>query len=141
MTADLRFIDTNVLVYLFDADAPDKQATARALVAEHAEHIVLSSQILGEFYVAVTRKLARPLDPQTAQQALDDLCAFQVWPVTAELVQAAVRRSRMSKLSYWDALIVETAADSGATVLVTEDLQHGQRFGDLRVGNPFRAES
>ncbi len=138
MTAEWRFLDTNVLVYLFDNDAPEKQARARVLLEEEPESIVLSTQVLGEFYVTVTRKLGTPLEPHVALEAVDDLCAFQVRAVGAELLQAAVRRSQLSQLSYWDALIVETALDAGAVVLMTEDLQHGQTFNGLPVIDPFR---
>ncbi len=138
MSAEPQFVDTNVLVYLFDDDSPEKQSRARELFESEAENLVLSTQVLGEFYVTVTRKLARPLPPKLAREAVDDLCALRVRPVRAELVQAAARRSDASQLSYWDALIVETAVDAGAATLLTEDLQHGQVFGDLRVVDPFR---
>ena len=139
MSADLRFVDTNVLVYLFDADAPAKQAMARELLRAGAEEggLVLSTQVLSEFYVTVTRKLAKPLEPEAARQAVEDLCAFPVRRISAELVLAAIRRSERSRLSYWDSLIVETALDAGAVVLITEDLQGGQSFDGLRVENPF----
>ena len=70
MSAELRFIDTNVLVYLFDNNAPAKQAVARELLG--AGRFVLSTQVLSEFYVTVTRKLARPLDSATASRAVAD---------------------------------------------------------------------
>ncbi len=138
MSAEPQFVDTNVLVYLFDNDAPTKQSRARQLLENEAEDLVLSTQVLGEFYVTVTRKLAKPLEPRVAREAVDDLCALRVRSLRAELVQAAVRRSDASQLSYWDALIVETALDAGTAVLLTEDLQHGQVFDGLRVANPFR---
>ena len=138
MTAEPKFVDTNVLVYLFDSDSPHKQALARRLLDAEADNVVLSTQVLGEFYVTVTRKLANPLVPALARQAVDELCAFQVQPLHAELVRAAAGRSGSSKLSYWDALIVETAINAGATVLLTEDLQHGQVFDHPRIVNPFR---
>jgi predicted nucleic acid-binding protein len=135
MSAEPRFLDTNVLVCLFDADAPAKQATARALLTQGP--LILSTQVLSELYVTVTRKLGKPLDPAHASRAVADLCAFPVRDVTASLVLAAIRRSRESQLSYWDALVVETAIDAGARVLLTEDLQTGQVIGGLRVENPF----
>ena len=135
MSAELRFIDTNVLVYLFDTDAPAKQAAAREIIA--AGRLVLSTQVLSEFYVTVTRKLARPLDSANASRAVADLCALPVRDVTPSLVQSAIRRCTTDRLSYWDALVVETALEAGATLLLTEDLQQGQAFGALRVHNPF----
>jgi len=141
MSAESQFVDTNVLVYLFDNDSREKQNQARQLLEKEAENIVLSTQVLGEFYVTVTRKLATPLEPSLARDAVDDLCALRVRALRAELVQAAVRRSDASQLSYWDALIVETAIDAGATILLTEDLQHGQEFNGLRVVDPFRGQA
>lgn len=141
MSVDPWFVDTNILVYAYDDDSPRKRAMARQLLLEKAEQIVLSTQVLGEFYVTVTRKLARPLDALRAVEAVDALCTFTVRPLGAELVRSAVRRSRSAPLSYWDALIVESAIDAGATVLLTEDLQHGQTFGHLRVVNPFRDDA
>lgn len=137
MSVEPWFVDTNILVYAFDDDSPRKQAAAREILRENAEQIVLSTQVLGEFYVTVTRKLARPLDPGRAIQALDALCTLAVQPVGRDLVRSAVRRSTSTPLSYWDALIVESALEAGATVLLTEDLQHHQTFGELRVVNPF----
>lgn len=141
MSAEPQFVDTNVLVYLFDKDSREKQYQARQLLKKEADNIVLSTQVLGEFYVTVTRKLAAPLEPRLARDAVDDLCALRVRALRAELVQAAVRRSNASQLSYWDALIVETAIDAGATRLLTEDLQHGQEFNGLRVVDPFRGQA
>lgn len=138
MSGELKFVDTNVLVYLFDADAPDKQAQARELLHEEQGRIVVSVQVLGEFYVTVTRKLAVPLSPDAAAQAVDALCRLQVQALHPALVQSAVRRSQSSRLSYRDSLIVETALSAGADILFTEDLQDGQAIGGLRVVNPFQ---
>lgn len=135
------FLDTNVLVYLFDADAPDKQEQARALLqAEVANgRAVLSTQVLQEFYVAVTRKLARPLDALTAEAALRCLAELPVTPVDSALVLRAAQRSRTDNRSFWDSLIVETALLSGAKVLYSEDLQHGRVVEGMQIVNPFLA--
>lgn len=140
MSAERCFYDTNILVYLFDNDSQSKQARARALLDEEKDKIVLSVQILGEFYVTVTRKLKVPLAPDAAAEAVESFSRFEVEPLTAELVLAAVRRSRSSLFSYWDSLMVETARHAGAEVLFTEDLQHGQEIDGLRIVNPFRAD-
>lgn len=140
MHAEPWFVDTNVFVYLFDNDSPRQQARARELLVGYAQHIILSTQVLGEFYVTVTRKFQTPLPATDAMEALDELCAFPVRPLRTELVRSAVRRSASSELSYWDALIIESAIDAGATILLTEDLQHGRTFDGLRIVNPFRAD-
>lgn len=137
MTGERRFLDSNILVYVFDEDFPEKQARARTLIAEGVEDFVLSVQVLGEFFNVVTRKIRHPLAPEEAVQATDEFGGFEVWPIHRVLVRNAMERSIASRLNYWDALIVETALEAGATVLLTEDLQHGQRFGDLQVWNPF----
>lgn len=130
-------MDTNVLIYLFDNDSPGKQARAQALLDEEKDRIVMSTQVLGEFYVNVTRKLEEPLPPDAAARAVEDFSQLEVRSVTPELVLAAVHRSRSSLLSYWDSLIVETARSAGAEILFTEDLQHGQEIASLRIVNPF----
>jgi len=137
MSAEPRFVDTNVLVYLFDSSAPDKQTRARDLLWEEQDRLVVSVQVLGEFYVTVTRKLAIPLPVEAAARAVDTLYELQVQALHPALVRSAVRRSQSSRLSYWDALIVETALDAGADILFTEDLQNGQVFDSLRIVNPF----
>ncbi|MDD9961959.1 MAG: PIN domain-containing protein, partial [Gammaproteobacteria bacterium] len=139
MSAEPRFVDTNVLVYMFDDDSPRKQQVSKELLDQEADRIVLSTQVLSEFYVTVTRKLGRPLAIEQAIEALDALCELPVHTFGAEVVRSAVRRSARSQVSYWDALIIETALAADATVLLTEDLQHGQEFGRLRVTNPFLA--
>ena len=137
MSVERCFVDTNVLIYLFDDDSPGKKARAQALLDIERDRIVLSTQVLGEFYVNVTRKLEEPLSPDAAAQAVEDFSRLEVRSITPELVLAAVRRSRSSLLSYWDSLIVETARSAGAEFLFTEDLEHGQEIDGLRIVNPF----
>ena len=133
------FFDTNVLVYLFDDDAPEKQARARTVLERMADEgrATLSTQVLQEFYVAVTRKLASPLSLDDAERAVRDLGELPVTQVTTEMVLAAIGRTRKISYSFWEALIIEAALASGADRLLTEDLQHGQRIETLTVENPF----
>lgn len=138
MSVEWKFIDTNVLVYLFDADAPEKRTRAQELLRAERDCIVLSIQVLGEFYVTVTRKFAESVSLETAARAVDAFSRFRVQPVHPETVNAAIRRSRYARLSYWDSLIIEAALSAGAGVLFTEDLQHGQRIDDLQIVDPFR---
>ena len=135
---DPSFVDTNVLVYLFDSDSPARQAIARELVDNHAAKLVLSTQVLGEFFVTVTRKLDKPLSPERALEAVENLQRFRVRPIHAQLTRLAARRSVSSRLSYRDALIVEAALEVQAGMLLTEDLQHGRKFAGMRVFDPFR---
>jgi predicted nucleic acid-binding protein len=136
MSDEIVFLDTNVLVYLFDEDEPAKRAIARTLFRDYPE-FRLSTQVLQEFYVAVTRKLARPMLPQQALRAVETFLAYPVAVISADLVAMGIRRSIDSRLSFWDALIVETARAEKAAILVTEDLQDGWQVGSMRVWNPF----
>jgi predicted nucleic acid-binding protein len=139
MSAERRFLDTNVLVYLFDADSPEKKATITGLFERDGASglLILSTQVLQEFYVVITRKLARPLSPEVAEHAVRNFATLPVRQVTPALILSAIRRSIESRLSFWDALIVETAIDAGATVILTENLHHGQVIDGVRVVNPF----
>ena len=122
---------------LFDKDAPAKQARASAFVEAQAETIVLSTQVLQEFYVAVTRRLGKPLSESEAEAAVRRLATLSVVATDVDLVLGAVAGSRRHRISYWDALIVEAALRAECSGLLTEDFQHGRLFADLRVENPF----
>lgn len=137
MNAKRCFFDTNILVYLFDHDAPEKRAIAEELLRDDSVQLSLSTQVLQEFYVTVTRKLARPMPPEQALLAIEQFKLFPVSAVTPNLVTVAIQRSIESRLSFWDALIVETALAEKADLLITEDLQDGWQIGSMRVWNPF----
>jgi predicted nucleic acid-binding protein len=135
------FVDTNVFVYLFDAQDPTRQQRARDVIAELARDkaLVLSSQVLSELYVTVTRKLAEPLVPGQALRALADLAVFPVVAIDAALVQRAASRSAGESISHWDALIVEAAIEAGADTVYSEDLQAGSGYRGVTVVDPFAA--
>lgn len=134
------FVDTNVFVYLFDRDAPAKQRRAREILGEEegAGNVVLSTQVLQEFYVSVTRKLGKPLSEPEAEAAARDLSRLEVVELDVALVLRGIALARRQILSLWDALIVEAAQARACRRLLTEDLQHSRQFGALRVENPFR---
>jgi len=135
-----RFFDTNVLVYLFDASAPRKKARAQELLKQAVGEglALLSTQVLQEFFVAVIRKLSVPLPHEQAQRAVRDLAKLPTVQVDAEMILKAIETMRRYQLSFWDSLIVQAALHGGATILYTEDLQHGQAIETLTVQNPFR---
>ncbi|MGA7978838.1 MAG: PIN domain-containing protein [Chromatiaceae bacterium] len=138
MKDELLFLDTNVLVYLFDVDEPEKKAVAEAIFRDRPG-IRFSTQVLQEFYVTVTRKLGHPLDPEDALAAVQRFQTYPVVVVSTAIVTKGIRRSIDSRISFWDALIVETALDEGADVLVSEDLKDGWEIETMRVWNPFKA--
>lgn len=139
--SDRAFFDTNVLVYLFDEGSPDKQLRARELFDEHARtgRIVISPQVLQEFYVTVTRKLARPVVREDALATVTHLAAYPVVPVDSATVLRAIRLHQSASLSFWDALIVQAALEGNCARVFSEDLQDQRRFGDLTIENPFAA--
>jgi len=132
------FFDTNVLVYTVDREEPEKSATASALAEEHLVEGegAISVQVLREFYVS-SRRLRYPLTDEQAGEMVRYFSTFRTLMETTEMVLSAVHRSRTISISFWDALIVEAALAAGADTLLTEDLQHGQEIGGLRVHDPF----
>jgi predicted nucleic acid-binding protein len=132
------FLDTNVLVYAVDDAEPAKRDAARGLLGcSDYGQFVLSSQILGEFYVVVTRKLARPLAEDVAAAAVDLLGQLPMVPIDPPLIADAIRLSRSARVSYWDGLVVAAAATGGCRRLFSEDLDDGQVIESVRVENPF----
>jgi predicted nucleic acid-binding protein len=134
------FVDTNILVYAFSDDDPGKQTAATALMRQliDANDVVISTQILQELFVTLIRKFAAKLRVAEAEDIVRDLANHPVIQVDVAIILAATSRVRTGSLSFWDALVVESALAAGATRLLTEDLQHGQVFdGQLRVENPF----
>lgn len=143
MSGEQTFVDTNVLVYAYDADAGAKHEMARSQLQSlwHQESGLVSSQVLQEFYVTVTRKLGRPLARQAAREVV---ATYRTWPVHRPDVDDLLAASELEErhqLSFWDALIVVSARRSGARSLLTEDMQDGQWFDDLEVVSPFRNPS
>jgi predicted nucleic acid-binding protein len=138
MSAELTFLDTNVLVYAYDSGEPEKAGIAKRLLSEvDPGEFVLSTQVLSEFYVTVTRKLKRALDGPSAAQAVDLLSLLNVVSVDVEVVKAAARISEASQISYWDGLIVAAAAAAGCGRVLSEDMNDGQVIAGVRVENPF----
>jgi predicted nucleic acid-binding protein len=133
------FVDTNVLVYAVDEDEPEKRDAARELLGStQPGELALSAQVLGEFYVTVTRKLARPISEAQAAELLQWLELLPVVAIDAALAKHAVAVSRSAQLSYWDGLVVAAAVRAGCRRLLSEDLNDGQVIATVRVENPFR---
>lgn len=132
------FLDTNVLVYSDDRAAPAKQRRALELVAEHrrAGTGVVSLQVLQEYFVTVTRKLH--LDADVARRKVELLAEFDVAAPDLADVLAAIDLHRLHGFSFWDALVLRSAKQSGCTVLLSEDLQDKREIDGVRVVNPFR---
>jgi predicted nucleic acid-binding protein len=135
--SDRSFIDTNILVYTDDQDAPEKQQVALDLLARAIADGtgVVSTQVLQEYYAAATRKLG--VDPAVARRKVELFSRLDTVQVGTGLILAAIDLHRLHRLSFWDALIVRAALDGGCSILYTEDLGSDQRIEGLRIFNPF----
>ncbi len=131
------FLDTNVLVYAAAGRGSNERKRRRAVELIETEDWGLSSQILQEFYVCAVRKVATPLESAAALDWIRQFRAFPCVPVDADLVELAIEISARHRISYWDGAVVAAAGLLGAKTLYTEDLQHGQQMGPVRVSNPF----
>lgn len=133
------FFDTNILVYAFDSSSPQKQSRALDLFEELASKgdAVLSTQVLQEFFVVVTRKLGTPLSSEDAEEVVRQFARLPTVVIDPDLVLQAVHFTRAHQVSFWDALLVAAARFAGAAELLTEDLQHGQTIEGVRIVNPF----
>jgi len=137
--SDAVFVDTNVLVYLRDPSDAEKQRRSSAWFAALWERGTgrISWQVLQEFYLVMTRKLDPPADPARVREDMDALATWA--PITTEqgVVASAWRIEDRYGFSWWDALVVAQALESGASTLLTEDLQHGREVEGLRIVSPF----
>lgn len=133
------FVDTNVLLYAYDATAGERHEAARALVDRlwHDRRGALSVQVLQDFYVNATRKITKTMRPDVAVDTLRNLSRWRVHsPLPDDVIAAATLATRY-QLSFWDAMIVRSAAELRCDTLWTEDLSDGQVIEGVLLANPF----
>jgi predicted nucleic acid-binding protein len=133
------FLDTNVLIYAAAAKRDDPRKYAIASTILTSQYFGLSGQVLAEFYVTATTKPKIVLSSREIESWLTLLEEFPVAPVDLALVRAGVLHALRYKISYWDAALIAAAERLNAPILYTEDLNHEQVYGSVRVVNPFRA--
>jgi len=134
------FFDTNILIYAVDHTEPIKQSKARELLERETAtgNAIISTQVLQEFYSASTLKLKKPLNKLVAEKIVEELMTLVVKQIDARIILAAIKRNQSDQVSFWDALIIETALVAGARILWSEDMQHGREFDGLKILNPFK---
>jgi predicted nucleic acid-binding protein len=136
--SDRTFVDTNVLIYAHDVAGGARHQIANTALRKlwNERTGVLSMQVLEEFYVNVTRKIPLPLSRQVARQIVS---IYAIWcmETTASEIAAAFRIEDESQIGFWDALIVSSAAKSGANRILSEDFNAGQRIAGIVIENPF----
>ena len=131
------FLDTNVLIYAVSSAPAESAKKERALeLISHAD-FGLSAQVLQEFYINVTGKIALPLMPDEAVALLEQFRNFPVVWTDYPLIVAGIEVALRFGISYWDGAIIAAAERFGATTLYTEDLNHGQRYASVQAINPF----
>jgi predicted nucleic acid-binding protein len=137
--SDKCFVDTNILVYAHDRSAGVKHQRARTLIEElwNAGTGVLSTQVLQELCINLRRKAANPLPVEEVRRLIREYSTWEVVTNTPASVLGALEIETRYKTSFWDALILHAAEDAGVSILYSEDLASGQRYGAIRVVNPL----
>ena len=134
------FVDTNILVYAYDSEAGKKHELAMELMDGlwMARNGVLSTQVLCEFFVTITRKILKPVPTDYARQVIEDLASsWRIIVITQDTILNAIDIVEKHAFSFWDALIWSAAKHSGAIRVYTEDLQHGLVIDGVESTNPF----
>ena len=133
------FVDTNVLVYAVSTDDPGKQERARSIVERGFVEgcYAVSTQVLMELYVNVTRKTRIKLPPAEAFEYVHSLTEWHVVDMVPDLVLSALDLAERMRISPWDAAILEAARKAGCSLVLSEDLGAGQSYAGIRVENPF----
>jgi predicted nucleic acid-binding protein len=133
------FVDTNILIYAHDLDAGSKHDIAVTLIKEFWEKGtgILSTQVLQEFYVNVTRKILKPIPPAKARGIIENYLVWQVEVNRPDTILLASEIEERHLLSFWDSLIVAAARNAKADKILTEDFKHGQKLEGMFIENPF----
>ena len=136
---DRAFLDTNILVYAYDQHDPVKQKKAQELITTgiEQENLVLSVQVLGEFFNVVTRRIPQPVTSDEAREVIASIGILPVQEIDLAMVNRAIDVHKKYQIAYWDALIISAAERSGCKLILTEDLRDGQTYHDILVRNPF----
>jgi len=136
-----QFVDTNILVYAHDISAGMKHGQARRLLQRlwRTKCGCLSIQVLQEFYANITRKVTIPLSAPDVVQIIQELTVWKIHSPEVNDILEAIRVQQRYQISFWDAMIVWSAARLGCEVLWSEDLNPGQMYEGVRVQNPFEA--
>jgi predicted nucleic acid-binding protein len=137
--SDKYFVDTNILVYAHDRSAGVKHQRAQALVERlwDSGEGALSTQVLQELCINLRRKAGNPLSVDEVRLLIRDYVTWEVVTNSPAAILKALEIEVRYKISFWDALIVQAAEETGASILYSEDLAAGQRYGALRVVNPL----
>ena len=139
MPGNKAFIDTNIIIYAYDVTAGKKHETARTIITDLwvSGLVVISTQVLQEFFVNVVQKIPKPVDKQQAKEIVRDFLKWHVVVNTGDSIVDAIDICLRFEYSFWDSMIIEAAIKGGAAVLISEDLQDGQVISGVTIKNPF----
>jgi predicted nucleic acid-binding protein len=138
--SDKVLVDTNILVYAYDADAGEKRSKAEAIIDSlwDQSNGVLATQVLAEFFITITRKVKHPLPHRDAREIIEDYrAAWDVFPTTPDTVLMAIDGVERHQLSFWDGIIWASAVINGIPRIYSEDFQHGQIIEGVQIENPL----
>lgn len=141
--SDRFFVDTNILMYAHDAASGKKHERAKELVERlwETRSGVVSTQVLQELAVNLRRKAKNPLSPKATREIVANYLSWRVVVNAGDSILEALEIEARYRVSFWDALVIQAANAAGATVLHSEDLSNGQKYGAVRVVNPLQGGS
>ena len=133
------FVDTNIIVYAYDISAGEKHRKAVEIMKDiwSTGFGIISSQVLQEFFVNVTRKIAKPLSALTAKEIVKDLLKWKTVSINGEIILEAIDIHNEHKYSFWDSAIIAAAIEGGAGVLLSEDFSDKHQIKGMVIKNPF----
>ncbi len=139
MDENRTFVDTNIIVYAYDSTAGERHSVAKKAVGAlwQSGRGLISTQILQELYVTLTRKIPLPLKTAQAKEIIEDMLTWDLVVNDGESILQAIALEAKEKLSFWDALVVVAAARGGSGILLSEDLPAGRTIAGVRIINPF----
>ena len=137
--SDRAFFDTNILVYAYDQHDPRKQSKAQEVLTDgiERENLVLSVQVLSEFFNVVTSHIPQPVSSDEDREIVAALGILPVQEIDLAMVKRAIDTHKMYQIAYWDALIISAAERAGCTLILSEDLGDGQAYQEILLRNPL----
>ena len=132
------FIDTNIFVYLFNMADKKKWDKCHEILKQANKNVyfVISTQVLNEFISVMLNKFKT--QPLVLKSIVDDMCEFEVVETNINIIKKAIDIKTLNQLSYWDSLIISAAKSSKCSVILTEDMNHGQVIEGVSIQNPFK---
>jgi predicted nucleic acid-binding protein len=133
------FVDTNIFVYAYDDSAGKKHNRALEIMEELwiTGRGIISTQVLQEFFVAVTRKIPNPVEPGRAKGIVEDYLKWRTVFITGGTILDAIDIHGGYKYSFWDSLIIASAFEGGAKIILSEDFSFRHKIKGIEIRNPF----